>query len=188
MTSDLAPLDVDPDPFGIGIALFAAMVSGVSFLETRRQTQLLQHQQRAAYRAAWFEARRSVIFFKRSVDEFETYVLEDGYARRAFRVGAVRLVVSPRRAHELKRLRGQSLTTAHRLGDNLDELSNFLGAEDQAAVTAILSSVAELGVFPDRYADLVTQARAIMSLYRDLLDDIAEREAFEDDTPSFTSG
>lgn len=177
---------VDPDPFGIGI--FAAMVSGASFLEARRQSQFLQQQQRAAYRAAWFEARRSVIFFKRSLDVFETYMLEDGYGRRAFRVGSVRLVVTPRRATEMRRLRTQSLTNAEKLGGTLDELSNFLGPEDQDAVTAILATLNDLGAFPDKYADLVTQGRAVVAIYANLLESIAEREGFEEDTDFFTTG
>lgn len=180
--------EIDPDPFGIGIGLFAAMVSGASFLEARRQTKFLLDQQRGAFRAAWFEARRSVIFFKRSLDEFETYVLEDGYGRKAFRVGSVRLVVTSRRAHEMKRLRGQALVTAHRLGDNLDELSNHLGPEDQEAVTGILAALNDLGAFPDRYADVVTQGRSVIALYTAMLDAIGEREAFDEDTSSFTTG
>lgn len=179
--------EVDPDPFGIGIGLFAAMVSGASFLE-RADRRSSSSSSRAAFRAAWFEARRSVIFFKRSLDEFETYVLEDGYGRRAFRVGSVRLTVTPRRAHEMKRLRGQALTTAQRLGDNLDELSNFLGQEDHAAVTSILADVTEFGSFPDRYADLITQGRSLLAVYTELLDVLAERERFDEDTESYSVG
>lgn len=181
-------LDVDPDPFGIGIGIFAAMVSGASFLEARRQGQFLQQQQRGSYRAAWFEARRSVIFFERSLDVFETYMLEDGYGRRAFRVGSVRLVVSAQRAQEMRRLRGQALTTAHRLGDTLDDLSDFLGPEQQADVTAIISGLNEMGLFPERYADLVTNGRAVVALYNGLLEAVADREGFEDDTDRYSTG
>ncbi|HEU0131135.1 MAG TPA: hypothetical protein VFQ85_09115 [Mycobacteriales bacterium] len=179
--------DVDPDPFGIGIAIFAAMVSGASFLETRRQTAVLQQQQRAAFRSAWFDARRSVIFFKRAVDEFETFVLEDGYARRSFRVGAVRLVVDARRGQQLRRLRGQALTTANTIGNDLDRLSDFLGPPDQEAVTAILTGLHDLDRFPEQYADLVTQGRAVIALYTALLEGIADREAFDADTPAYTT-
>jgi hypothetical protein len=184
VTNDIAETvpEIDPDPFGIGIGVFAAMVSGASFLEARRQTQFLAAQQRAAFRAAWFQARRSVIFFKRSVDEFETYVLEDGFGRRSFRVGAVRLVVSPQRAHELKRLRRQSMVTANRIGDDLDDLSNFLGPEDQPGVTRLLATLSEFGAFPEHYADLVTQGRAVVALYTGLLDSIDAREGFGDDS------
>lgn len=177
MTTDVER-EVDPDPFGIGIGIFAAMVSGAQFLEARRQTQYLQQQQQAAFRTAWFEARRSLIFFKRTVDEFETYVIEDGYGRKAFRVGSVRLVVTARRANEMKRLRGQALTTAHRLGENLDELSNFLGPDEHDAVESIIASLAEFGAFPERYVDLIARGRDVLAVYSALLDVVAERQRF----------
>jgi hypothetical protein len=186
---DLAPPPgIDPDPFGVGIAIFAAMVSGATFLEARRQSQFLQQQQRSAFRAAWFDARRSVIFFKRSVDEFETYVLEDGYGRRAFRVGAIRLVVDSRRSHQMRRLRGSALITANNLGDNLDDLSDFLDAGYQEAIMAVLTGLNELGTLPDDYASLIARGRAVVGLYTALLEAVAEHEGFEEDTPHFTSG
>lgn len=177
MTTDVER-EVDPDPFGIGIGIFAAMVSGAQFLEARRQTQYLQQQQQAAFRTAWFEARRSLIFFKRTVDEFETYVIEDGYGRKAFRVGSVRLVVTARRANEMKRLRGRALHSATRLGDDLDELSNFLGPAEQEAVDSIIASLNEFGAFPDRYLDLITQGKQVVALYSALLDALADRQEF----------
>jgi hypothetical protein len=180
--------DVDPDPFDIGIAIFAAMVSGGSFLETRRQTAVMQQQQRSSFRAAWFDARRLMIFFKRAVDEFETFAIEHAYARRELRVGAVRLVVHGRRAHQLRRLRGQAFMTAQNLGDNLDDLSHHLGPADHIAVTAILTGLNELGRFPERYVDLISNGRAVIALYSDLLDGIADREGFEEDTSFYTSG
>lgn len=180
-----AEVDIDPDPFGIGIGIFAAMVSGASFLEARRQTRAVVDQQRAAFRAAWFEARRSLIFFQRWMDEFETYVLEDGYGGREFRVGSVRLVLTPRRAQEMKQLRGQTLITAQRLGDDLDDLSNFLGPDDQDTVTSIIGALDDLGRFPERYADLLVQGRAILALYTGLLDAVARRERFGDGPPVY---
>ena len=84
---------VDPDPFTIGLGIFGAVAGGGAFLESRRQRRLLQEQQRGAFRGAWYAARRTLIHFKQQVDEFETYMLEDGYGRREFRIGAVRLAV-----------------------------------------------------------------------------------------------
>ena len=186
-TAPDAPSAIDPDPFGIGIGIFAAMVSGASFLETRRTNTFMQQQQRAAFRSAWFASRRSVIYFKRSLDEFETYILEDGYGRRAFRVGSVRLTVDSQRAHQLKRLRGQTLTTAHNLGNDLDGLSTYLGPEDQGAVTAILDGLIELGTLPVRYADLITSGRQVVGLYNALLDGVADRQGFEEDVASYST-
>ena len=71
---------IDPDPFTIGLGIFGAIAGGGAFLENRRQRQLVQDQQRGAFRAAWFAARRTLLFFKHQIDEFETYMLEDGAA------------------------------------------------------------------------------------------------------------
>jgi len=57
-TAPDAPSAIDPDPFGIGIGIFAAMVSGASFLETRRTNTFMQQQQRAAFRSAWKRVAR----------------------------------------------------------------------------------------------------------------------------------
>lgn len=178
---DLAPDGVDPDPFSIGIAIFSAMAGGAAFLETRRGRTAVDAAQRRAFRAAWFSTKRSLIFFKRSVDEFETYMLEDGYSRRAFRIGSIRLTVDARRKHQMRRLYGQTLTTASTLSDNLDDLSDFLGPEDQAAVDAILTRLAEIGSLPERYADLVHTGREAVALYEELVGSVADREGFEDD-------
>lgn len=183
---DVAPAGIDPDPFSIGIALFSAMAGGAAFLETRRSRVVVEQAQRRAFRAAWFNTRRSLIFFKRSLDEFETYMLEDGYGRRAFRIGAVRLVVDGQRKQQMRRLKGQTLTTANTLSDNLDDLSDHLGPEDQAAVDAILVRLAGIGQLPDRYADLVRVGREAVALYGDLLEVVADREGFEEDG-DFTS-
>jgi hypothetical protein len=172
---------VDPDPFSIGIAIFSAMAGGAAFLETRRSRVGVEHAQRRAFRAAWFNTRRSLIFFKRSIDEFETYMLEDGYSRRAFRIGAVRLVVDGQRKQQMRRLKGQALTTANTLSDNLDDLSEHLGSDDQAAVDAILTRLAEIGQLPDRYTDLIRLGRDAVALYSDLLMTVADREGFEED-------
>lgn len=172
---------VDPDPFSIGIAIFSALASGAAFLETRRSRQNVETAERRAFRAAWYDARRSLIFFRRSLDEFETYMLEDGYGRRAFRIGAVRVVVDGRRKHQMRRLKGQALTTANTLSDNMDDLSDYLGTEAQASVDALLTRLGEIERLPDRYSDLIRLGREIASLYDDLLEGIADREGFEED-------
>jgi hypothetical protein len=181
-TDDAAgPPGIDPDPFSIGIAIFSAMAGGAAFLETRRGRRQVEQAERRAFRAAWFNTRRSLIFFKRAIDEFETYMLEDGYARRAFRIGAVRLTIDGRRKQQMRRLKGQALTTANTLGDNLDDLSDFLGPDDQATVDAILTRLAEVGQLPDRYSDLVRLGREAVLLYDDLLENVADREGFDED-------
>jgi hypothetical protein len=107
-------------------------------------------------------------------------MLEDNYGRTVFRIGAVRLTVDRFRHQSLRRLRGQALTTARFMGENLDDLSEHLGAEYQPDVDTVLAA---LGAFdlPATYREVVTQARRAFDVYSDLLDAIAEREAFDVD-------
>lgn len=122
---------VDPDPFTLGLGLFGAIAGGGAFLETRRHRQYAQSQGRDAFRGAWFKARRTLIHFKGQIDEFETYMLEEGFGRKAFRIGAVRLEVDRGRHKSLRRLRGQIYVTASHMGDDLDDLSEYLTTDYQ---------------------------------------------------------
>lgn len=78
----------------------------------------------------------------------------------------------------MRRLNGNAMITASHLGDDLDELSNFLSANDQEAVDSILSRLSEI-VFPETYVDVLVLAREALIFYTQLLDRVAEREAFE---------
>lgn len=169
--------DVDPDPFTIGLAIFSAVAGGGAFLEARRQRHGVERHQRDAFRGAWYNARRTVIFFKRSVDEFETYLLEEGFGRRDFRIGAVRLVVDSQRHHALRRLRGQAFTTANFIGDNLDDLSEHLGRDDQEAIDRILATLSAMRI-PERYSDVLRLAREAITLYSEFLEEIDDRQGF----------
>lgn len=169
---------IDPDPFTIGLGIFGAIAGGGAFLEARRQRQIVQNQGRDAFRAAWFGARRTLIHFNGQVGEFETYMLEDGYGRSSFRIGAVRLEVDRGRHKALRRLRGQVHITASHMGDDLDDLSEHLGPEYLPEIDAILNRLREL-TLPDHYRDLIAVAREAFTLYDDLLEAIAEREGFE---------
>jgi hypothetical protein len=174
----VASQEVDPDPFTIGLGIFGAVAGGGAFLESRRQRRLVQEQQRGAFRGAWYAARRTLIHFKQQVDEFETYMLEDGYGMREFRIGAVRLGVDRGRHHALRRLRGQTLVTANRLGDDLDDLSEFLGDEYAEEIEMILRRLHDMQI-PPTYRDVIRTARDALDLYGSFLDHVAEREGFE---------
>jgi hypothetical protein len=168
---------IDPDPFTIGLAIFSAVAGGGTFLEARRQRHATERQHRDEFRAAWYNARRTVIFFKRGVDEFETYLLEEGFGRKEFRIGAVRLVVDRQRHQQLRRLRGQTFITANIIGDNLDDLSEYLGPDDLEGVTTILTTLEQMRM-PERYIDVIRTARQAVALYSDFLNDIDERQGF----------
>jgi hypothetical protein len=116
----------DPDPFSIALGIFGIAAAGASFLETRRARQFLERQQEETFRSAWFAANRTLIHFRRVVDEFEAFMLEDGYGAIELRIGMVRLTVDRGRHQALRRLHGQVMTTSNFIADNLDDLSDFL--------------------------------------------------------------
>jgi len=168
----------DPDPFTIGLGIFAALAGGGAFLEARRQRQFIERQQKERFRAAWFGARRTLIHFDQVIDEFETYMLEDEYSESAFRIGAVRITVDRGRHQAMRRLKGQAMTTANVLTDTLDDLSDFLGADDQEVIDKILRELAQIEL-PARYSDVIRSARQARDLYSELLSIVGEREGFE---------
>lgn len=174
---------IDPDPFTIAIGIFSIMVGGGAFLEARRSREFMERQQRGQFRAAWFDARRALIYARRAVDEFETYALEDDFGRRALRFGSVHLAVDRDKARNLRRLRWQSNTTANRLADALDDLSNFLGPAHQLDIDAITTHLQDIATLPERYGDLIRRAREVIELYSSLLDAVAEAEGFEEPLP-----
>ncbi len=105
-------------------------------------------------------------------------MLEDDYAESAFRIGAVRITVDRGRHQALRRLKGQAMTTANVLTDTLDDLSEFLGADDQEMIEKILSDLAQIEL-PSRYADVIKSARKARNFYAGLLSNISKREGFE---------
>jgi len=170
---------IDPDPFSIGLGLITVLAAAGGFLESRRRRQVIEQSQRQEFRSAWFRARRSLIFFQQAVSEFETYVLEEGFGRRSFRIGSIRLEVDAGRHQALRRLHGQTMTTANRAADNFDELSNFLGPEDLETVDRVTTRLAEIE-FPADYRGVITMSREALTLLTDLLEDIGDREDFDD--------
>lgn len=70
------------------------------------------------------------------------------------------------------------MTTANVLTDSLDDLSDFLGAEDQEVIDRILNQLAQIEL-PSRYSDVIKSARKARDLYAELLTSVGEREDFE---------
>lgn len=86
-------------------------------------------------------------------------MLEEGYSRREFRIGAVRLTLDRRGHQAMRRMHGQTMNTAQHLADNLDELSEFLGPDDRAKVDAIHENLARIDRLPERYRDVIALSR-----------------------------
>ncbi len=168
---------IDPDPFAIALGIMGVVAGGAAFLETRRSRQFQERTHRDRFRAAWFDSRRTLIHFQQVLAEFEAYMLEDGYGGMVFRLGAVQLRVDPRKHHALRRIHGQTLTTANYLADNIDRLSEFLGPEDQDLVDHIKARLAEMTI-PERFGQVVRLARQGHTLFAELLESIDDRERF----------
>jgi hypothetical protein len=169
---------VDPDPFTIGLGIFGAVAGGGAFLESRRQRRMLQEQQRGAFRGAWYASRRTLIHFKQQVDEFETYMLEDGYGKHEFRIGVVACRSIAAGTTRFAGFGGQTFVTADRLGDNLDDLSEFLGEDYGDEIEMILRRLHDMQI-PATYRDVIRTARDAFEWYGSFLDHVAEREGFE---------
>ncbi len=169
---------IDPDPFAIALGIMGVVAGGAAFLETRRARQFQERAQRDRFRAAWFAARRTLIHFQQVLAEFELYMLEDGYGGRSFRLGAVQLRVDHYRHRALRRIHAQTLNTATHLADDIDDLSEFLGPEDQELVDQIKARLAEMA-FPERFGQVVQLAREGLALFTDLLQAIDQRERFQ---------
>lgn len=71
----------------------------------------------------------------------------------------------------------KTMTTANHLADNLDDLSDYLGPEDQEAVDNVLRRIGEVR-FPEQYRGVIEQARSAIAVYSDLLESIDDRERF----------
>ena len=93
-------------------------------------------------------------------------------------MGSVRLTLDSYKHQALRRLHGQTTTTATRMADNIDDLSNGLGADDQQRVDEIIEKLARFE-FPSTYRDLISAGREAATLYNGLLERIEEREGFE---------
>ncbi len=170
---------IDPDPFAIALGIMGVVAGGAAFLETRRTRQFQERTHRDRFRAAWFDSRRTLIHFQQVLAEFESYMLEDGYGGMVFRLGAVQLRVDHYRHRALRRIHAQTLNTATHLADDIDDLSEFLGPEDQERVDHIKSRLAEMAI-PERFGQVILLAREGLALFNQLLQAIDQRERFQE--------
>ncbi len=168
---------VDPDPFAIGFALLSLLFSGGAYLEQRRQRMLTQQQRTGEFRTSWFSARRTLIHARRVVEEFATYVAEDGYGGQEFLFGRARMNFTRDRVDALRRLHGNAQNTASHMADDLDALSEFLDAAYAEEVTAIHNKLTDLQL-PNTYDAVVVLVRDAIHLYENLIEKIGRQEGF----------
>ena len=78
----------------------------------------------------------------------------------------------------MRRLKGQAMTTANVMSDAID-LCEFLGPDYQSSIQKVLDQLRQIGAIPERYSELIRAAREARKLYDDLLNQIGEKEQFE---------
>ena len=169
--------EVDPDPFAIGFALLGVLFSGGTYLETRRRRMLSESQRNNEFRQKWFNCRRTLIHARRVIEEFETYVAEDGYGRESFLFGTARMNLPRERVDQLRRIHANAHTTARHMGDDLDAISEFLGVEYQDLINQIMDKLHEQQL-PHSYDAVVILAKDSLSLYERLISRVGENEGF----------
>lgn len=181
MTNKDMPLnpndEVDPDPFAIGFALLGLLFSGATYLETRRRRILSETQRTNEFRKKWFDCRRTLIHARRVIDEFETYVAEDGYGGQDFLFGTARMNLPRYRVDQLRRLHGNAHTTSRYMADDLDAISEFLGEEYQELIEQIMDKLREQRL-PHSYDAVLILAKDAIALYERLIEEIGENEGF----------
>ena len=168
---------VDPDPFAIGFALLGLLFSGGAYLELRRNRILTEQQRTGEFRQTWFQSRRTLIHARRVVEEFATYVAEDGYGSQEFLFGKAKMNLPRSRVDQLRRLHANAQTTASYMADNLDALSEYLDSSYQPLVDEIMEKLEELQL-PHSYDAVVLLTRDGVTLYERLINEIGERESF----------
>ena len=167
----------DPDPFGWGISLLTSLFSGASYLEIRRQNRLTAEEREGRFRRTWFSARRTVIYSRRVVEEFATYVEELGFGSDEFRYGGRRLDLPGETVRDLRRLHANCLMNATHLADDLDNLSEFLDNSYASIIQRIQDTLIEAQL-PHTYDAIVVLVKSGVGLYEELLKTISEREEF----------
>ncbi len=175
---------VDPDPFLFGTALLGMIFAGVSYLDSRRQTSLMELQlmreddrYRRRFRQKYFASERALFQAREVTDQFESRMIENDFADSVFAYGERRLFVSRDQVRGLRGLVRRIHSVADSMSMCLDELSEFLGPEHQRNIDRIHERVREQQR-PHTYDALVLLANDAIDLYAELLDDINEQEQF----------
>ena len=169
---------VDPDPFAIGFGLLSLLFSGGAYLESRRRRMLTAQQRGGEFRKTWFHAQRTLIHARRIVEEFATYVAEDGFGDQEFLFGRARMNLPRERVDQLRRLHANCQTTALHMADSLDDLSEFLDSSYSAILDRIQNRLVEIQM-PHTYDAVVVLVRDVVALYEELIDGIGKQEGFK---------
>ena len=118
-----------------------------------------------------------MIYSRRVVEEFATYVEELGFGTDEFRYGGRRLNLPGETVKDLRRLHANCLMNATHLADDLDELSEFLGSTYDPIIQRIQDRLIEAQM-PHTYDAIVVLVRDGVGLYEELLRMISEQENF----------
>lgn len=176
-TGNRPELEVDPDPFSIGLALLGLVVAGGSFLETRRQRQLQIERDTNRYRTRWYNARRTLLTAHQVVDEFQTFVAGRGFGDNEFGFGQVRLSMSRNDVRQFRSMMRRIGTATNAMAADIDALSEFLGPENQDLVNEIMEKVEE-NQRPHSYDAVIILAKDAIDSFDQLIEQIGNSQGF----------
>ena len=166
-----------PDPFAWGLSLLAALFSGASYLEMRRQTRLTAEEREGEFRQTWFTARRTMIYSRKVVEEFETYAAELRFGHQEFRYGAGRMNLPRSTVRNLRRLHANCLSNAMHMADDLDEISEYLDSSYSQAIQNIQDKLTEAQI-RHTYDAIILVFKDGLRLYEALIDEVGRKEGF----------
>ncbi len=176
-TGDRPDFEVDPDPFSIGLALLGLVVSGASFLEARRQRQLQFERDTNRYRARWYNARRTLLSARQVVDEFQVFVVGQGFGDDEFGFGQVRLSISRSDVRQFRSMMRRISTVTNAMAADIDALSEFLGPENQDLMNQIMDKVRE-NQRPASYDAVIILAKDAIDSFDQLIEQIGTSQGF----------
>lgn len=169
---------VDPDPFLLGTALLGMVFAGASYLEARRQTNIMIRQSETTarnyerrFRQKYFASERALFSAREVTDSFESRMIENGFADNVFAYGERRLFITREQVRGLRALVRRIHDASDSMSMCLDELSEFLGPGHQRNIDRIHERIREQQR-PHTYDALVLLANDAIDLYAELLDEI----------------
>ncbi|MBF6460177.1 hypothetical protein IU433_14140 [Nocardia puris] len=170
---------IDPDPFSIGLGIFGAACGAAAWLEARRARLSEAARERNEFRSAWFRCHRSVNFLDATLKEFSTHVHEQEISSRSFLFGSVRIGFRDRNdPASFARLSRQVDTTKSNITENFNNLSDFLGRNDQSDIEYLMEELTRTLKIPGTYGELIRSGTIAVSLLRDFLTRVGSREDF----------
>lgn len=170
-------LEVDPDPFSIGLALLGLIFSGASFLEARLQRQQQLERDTNRYRTRWYNAKRTLLSARQVVDESQSFIAQHGCGDDSFGFGEVRLALTRNEVKNCRAMIKRISAATNSMAADIDALSEFLGPDNQELINRIMDKVKE-NQRPHSYDAVIILVKDAIDSFEQLIGDIGSLEGF----------